>query len=81
MLLKLVCKLPLILSKEVSNDRSPSPIGNGWGIINGTFRPVRSSLPALPMNIISDTNNSSGSSESEDSDNESSSSSDSEQDE
>ena len=82
--LELVCKRANYLSycqKKFYMKVHPSPIGNGWGIINGKCRPVRNCLPALPINTISEHYNSSGSSESEDSDNEPSSSSDSELDE
>lgn len=58
----------------------PSPIGNGWGLIDGKCRPLRNILPALPSDLppqtaLSDNENSdsdsnecsgTGSSESED---------------
>ena len=29
----------------------PSPIGHGWMLVDGRFRPVRKRLPALPNNL------------------------------
>ena len=29
----------------------PSPIGSGWGIVDGKCRPVRNRLPALPLDL------------------------------
>lgn len=29
----------------------PSPIGNGWTIVEGRYRPVRNSLPELPVDL------------------------------
>ena len=61
--------------------RDHPPIGNGWGIINGKCRPLRSSLPALPMNLSCESASITENSENEYSDSESSSSTDSEHDE
>ena len=36
------CQMNFILTEH------PSPIGNGWQIVNGKCRPVRNTLPALP---------------------------------
>ena len=30
----------------------PSPVGNGWEIINGKCRPVRYTVPALPNQFV-----------------------------
>ena len=32
----------------------PSPIGNGWTIVEGRCRPVRNSLPELPVDLNGD---------------------------
>ena len=37
--------------KQYQLKSHPSPIGNGWEIINGKCRPVRHSIPALPENL------------------------------
>ena len=29
----------------------PSPIGHGWAILNGTYRPVRHNLPSFPQQL------------------------------
>ena len=39
--------------KNFHLDRHPSPIGNGWEIMNSKCRPVRYLLPPLPPNLVS----------------------------
>lgn len=39
--------------KNFQLSRHPSPIGNGWGIINGKCRPLRNIIPALPADLPS----------------------------
>ena len=39
--------------KNFHLSRHPSPIGNGWGIIDGKCRPVRNVLSALPASLPS----------------------------
>ena len=41
--------------KNFQLSRHPSPIGNGWGIIDGKCRPVRNVYPALPSDLPSQT--------------------------
>ena len=56
--------------KNFNMTHHPSPIGNGWAMVNGRCHPIRNSIPALPDNIssglISSTDESSEESGSED---------------
>ena len=39
--------------KNFQLSRHPSPIGNGWGIIDGKCQSVKNVLPALPASLPS----------------------------
>ena len=39
--------------KKFQLSRHPSPIGNGWGIIDGKCQSVKNVLPALPASLPS----------------------------
>ena len=56
--------------KHFQLSEHPSPIGHGWGIIDGKCRPVRNILPALPshlpLQLADDSDNSDDGSDTED---------------